>query len=185
VSTRTVVHLGVLVAISIILTRMFSVMVPIAGVMGIRLSFGEIPLMLAGIMFGPLAGAAAGVVADLTGVGIFGGPYFPGFTLSFALVGFIPGLLLYKKVRDLTFWQLVIAVLVTDIIVSLILNTLWLSIMFDKAVTVLLPPRLLARAILIPAYSMLLWIIVRRYRVLEASTTPNREASHAGSGDTG
>jgi len=76
-------------------------------------------------------------------------------------------------------------VLVTDIIVSLILNTLWLSIMFDKAVTVLLPPRLLARAILIPAYSILLWPILRRYRVLEGSTTLNREVGHAGSGDTG
>lgn len=164
--TRTLVQVALLTAISIVLTRFFAVMVPIAGVLAIRLSFGEIPLILTGLLHGPWAGAVAGVMADLLGYSLFsaGGPFFPGFTLSAALTGLLPGVLLNprQRRRPLTLRSLALAIIVTDVIVSLGLNTLWLSLMYKKAITVLLPARLLARAILVPIYIGIIYTLLRR-----------------------
>lgn len=66
-SARTAANLGLLTAVSIVLTRFFGVMLPIAGANALRLSFGEAPVMLAGVLFGPASGALAGVAADLVG----------------------------------------------------------------------------------------------------------------------
>ena len=66
-SARTAANMGLLTAVSIVLTRVFGVMVPIAGVGALRLSFGEIPIMLTGVLFGPLPGALTGIAADVVG----------------------------------------------------------------------------------------------------------------------
>lgn len=164
-STRTLVQVALLTAVSIVLTRFFAVMVPIAGVLAIRLSFGEIPLILTGLLHGPWAGAVAGVMADLLGYSLFsaGGPFFPGFTLSAALTGLLPGVLLNpRQRRPLSLRSLALAIIVTDVIVSLGLNTLWLSLMYKKAIAVLLPARLLARAILVPIYIGIIYTLLRR-----------------------
>ncbi|MGO1369320.1 MAG: folate family ECF transporter S component [Senegalia sp. (in: firmicutes)] len=93
IRTKSLVAASLLTAISIILTRVFSVIIPIAGGQGLRIGFGGVPIMISGILFGPLVGALTGTTADLIGVLINPmGPYFPGFTLSAALSGFIPGL---------------------------------------------------------------------------------------------
>lgn len=84
---------ALLVAISVILTRFFSVVVPIAGLPSLRVGFGVIPIMISGIFFGPSLGFLTGVVADLIGVLVHPvGPYFPGFTLSSGLFGLLTGL---------------------------------------------------------------------------------------------
>src|SRR5690554_5360165 len=95
-SARHAANLGLLTAVSIVLTRVFGVVLPIAGAGALRLSFGEIPIILAGMLFGPGAGALTGLAADLIGylINSHGGAFFPGFTLSAVLTGLIPGLLL-------------------------------------------------------------------------------------------
>lgn len=167
IKTKTLVSMALLVALSVIFTRLFSVMVPVGGAMALRLSFGEIPIALAGILFGPWAGAIVGVLADLTGFALFPiGTYFPGFTLSSALVGAIPGWLIYSRRKELTMKNIAIAMIITSMIVSVGLNTLWLSILYDKAFLVLLPSRLIARIILIPIYSFVLYTILNRYHAV-------------------
>ena len=80
---RTVVKAGSLVAISIVMTRFVSIMVPIGGAQGLRISFGEVPIILAGYMFGPVVGGITGIAADILGMLINPqGPYYPGFTIS-------------------------------------------------------------------------------------------------------
>ncbi|MFP4200841.1 MAG: folate family ECF transporter S component, partial [Clostridia bacterium] len=88
-TTRAMVTVALLIAISVILTRVFGIMLPVGGVMSLRISFGEIPIYLSGILFGPFAGAAAGAIADLIGVMVAGMDFFPGFTVSAAVAGFI------------------------------------------------------------------------------------------------
>jgi len=163
---RTAANLGLLTAVSIVLTRIFGVMVPISGVGALRLSFGEIPLMLAGVLFGPEAGALTGVAADLIGymINSHGGPYFPGFTVSSALVGFIPGMLLFKKRKDLTAVQVAAVVLITDLITGVLMNTLWVSIMYGQGFFVLLPLRLLARLVTLPLYTVVVFWANRAYQ---------------------
>jgi ECF transporter S component (folate family) len=167
---RTIVKAGFLVAISIVMTRFAFVMLPIAGVSALRISFGEMPLMLSGFLFGPLVGGLTGIAADLLGVLINPqGPYYPGFTISSMMWGILPGIITYileKKVpisKMFSFKFVLVSVAISSIIVTL-LNTVWLSDLFGTAIIILLPPRLLSAAISIPILSILLTAILKYAR---------------------
>lgn len=147
-STRSIVLSGVFIATSIVLTRFFAFML-----MGgtIRLSIGAVPIVMAGAMLGPVYGGLVGIVADVVGVMLFPqGTPFPGFTLSSMLQGVIPGLLVYKTFLDanaprkrLT-TMIVLSTVCSVLIVSFGLNTLWLSMLMNKAFMALLPTRLIS-----------------------------------------
>mgnify|MGYP000865788355 FL=1 len=165
-STRKIANLGVLTAVSIVLTRVFGFIVPVAGVGALRISFGEIPLILAGILFGPWAGAVTGIAADLIGYAInsHGGAFFPGFALSAALTGLLPGLLLHSYRENLRWWQVGVTVLLTDLVTGVVLNTLWLTILYGQGFFVILPARLLARLVTLPIYTLAAFLINRAYQ---------------------
>ena len=165
-STRKIANLGVLTAVSIVLTRVFGFIVPVAGVGALRISFGEIPLILAGILFGPWAGAVTGIAADLIGYAInsHGGAFFPGFALSAALTGLLPGLLLHSYRENLHWWQVGVTVLLTDLVTGVVLNTLWLTILYGQGFFVILPARLLARLVTLPIYTLAVFLINRAYQ---------------------
>ncbi len=95
ISTRSLATVSLLCAISIILARVFGLVVPIAGFPALKLNFAFLPLIMAGVLYGPSAGTLCGLVSDILGYMINpqGGAFFPGFTLSTALCGTIPGLL--------------------------------------------------------------------------------------------
>lgn len=99
ITTRKMVMASFLTALSILFTRFLYIMLPIAGSQTLRLSFGETPIMISGMLFGPLLGGLTGIAADLIGVIINPqGAYFPGFTLSSVLWGVIPGFIgMYLK----------------------------------------------------------------------------------------
>lgn len=163
-STRTVTNLSLLTAVSIVLTRLFAVAVPIGGHTVLRLSFGEIPIMLAGVLFGPLAGAVTGAAADLIGylINPFGGPFFPGFTVTAALTGLVAGVMLSKETRY-TWQKMGLMVAVNDLLNSVVLNTIWLVILYGLDVRVILPTRIAARLLTIPIYTVVLVLIARAY----------------------
>ncbi|MDY0234597.1 MAG: folate family ECF transporter S component [Gudongella sp.] len=173
IDIRTMVKAGFLVAISIVMTRFVYIMLPLAGIQALRISFGDVPLMLSGILFGPLVGGLTGLAADLIGFLINPmGPYYPGFTLSSILWGVLPGLIFIvlrgKKSfeKSLSFRNIVIAVAITAILVSLILNTYWLSILYGKGFLILLPPRFVATLISIPIHSMVIRALVKYLKFL-------------------
>lgn len=157
--TRTIVFMGLLAAMSIILTRLFGFMI----VPTIRVSFGDVPIILSGILFGPLAGAVTGITADLVGVMLRSqGGFFIGFTLSAALTGLIPGLF-FRNNRDGKYplSKIILSSITVNIVVSLVLNTLWLVIMYNKGLFVILPGRLLARLVIVPLEIFFLATILR------------------------
>ncbi|MFA5576003.1 MAG: folate family ECF transporter S component [Tissierellaceae bacterium] len=172
ISTGTLTQAGFLTAISIVLTRFVSVMVPLAGGLpALRLGFGEIPIMMAGLLFGPVVGGISGMIADLIGAFTFPqGPYFPGFTLSSILWGVLPGiysLYLAKKSDSgniFTFKRVLFIAIAVTIPVSLILNTYWLSIMMGKGFLVLLPGRLLSDIVKVPLESYFIAILIKHLR---------------------
>jgi len=238
ITTRKLVMASFLTALSIVFTRFLYFMIPLGGLPAIRLSFGESPLMLSGILFGPLVGGLSGLAADLIGVVVNPqGAYFPGFTLSSILWGAIPGLIsnffkknkiekdysivnsiiifllvlgmigvffeekllsinegklyLYEEPVSLlisiifiivfgaliflpiflrgkesgnkffSFDKVVFMVSISYIIISLGLNTYWLSIIFKKGFLVLFPGRLLSSLACIPIHSMLISTLLR------------------------
>ncbi len=160
--TKKIAFAGMFIALSIIFTRFLSHTLLISGVPSLRLSFGDLPLILSGIVLGPAYGAFTGALADLVGFPFNPqGTYFPGFTLSAALSGFLPGLMGIVFKRKWNWLSLTIVISITMTITSLILNTLWLNIMMGKAFAVLLPPRIITALILIPIYVIVIKLFLK------------------------
>jgi len=158
---RKIAYTSLLTAISIILTRFFAANINVLGVLALRLSFGEVPIILSGILLGPLYGAACGALADIIGYAIspVGGPFFPGFTLTAALIGVVSGLLARYRHNGWK-WSSITMLVVATSIISLLLNTLWLSILHGKAYMALLPTRVIGRIFLIPAYIIIIKMVL-------------------------
>lgn len=153
--TQTYVFLGLLIALEIILTRFLSIQTPF-----LRIGFGFLPIALVGIMYGPWVAGGAAVVADLLGMLIFPkGAFFPGFTASAFIGGAIYGLLLYKKPKSML--RIGIAVLLITVLVDLGLNSVWLSILYHKAVIALIVPRIVKSTIMLPIQTAVIYIVWR------------------------
>ena len=167
--TRVMVKAAFLTAISIVLTRFLAVFVPLAGGLpAIRLSFGEVPIMMGGLLFGTVVGGITGLAADLVGVLINPqGAFHPGFTLSSILWGAIPGLLsiLYKRNKSYdkiySLRNIAITVFISYVLISLGLNTLWLSSMFGKGFMILLPCRIISAIVNIPLQSIIIVTLMK------------------------
>ncbi|MCK4260284.1 MAG: folate family ECF transporter S component [Halanaerobiales bacterium] len=159
--TRTLIFMGLLISMSIILTRFFGFMIGPT----IRISFGNVPIILAGILFGPLAGAITGIGADLIGIMLRSqGGFFIGFTISAGLTGLIPGIIFIGRKNTKTKHSLIkiaISVILVNIVVSLTLNTIWLIIMYSKGFWAIFPARVLARLIIAPLEIFFITILLR------------------------
>ena len=81
---------GLLAAMSLILGKFLQIPTPFAEF--VRISFENLPVILAGLVLGPLAGAMTGAVADLVGCLAYGYSINPLITLGAALAGLVAGL---------------------------------------------------------------------------------------------
>lgn len=92
---RIMIPVSLLSLISLILVNL-SFMVPLFGFPSLRFGFSQLPILLAGALFGPWWGALAGILEDLLELasGTIITPFF-GFTLNKALLGFIPGVVFW------------------------------------------------------------------------------------------
>lgn len=163
ISTKNILLLALFAAISIILTRFLSFYLPIVAVNTVRISLGNIPIVLAGLLLGPIAGAATGIVADVVGTTMFSAfGYFPGFTLSAAIVGFLPGVLKLAFKNLDKYSNILIIVFITELITSMGLNTLWVSMLTDVNYFVLLIPRAGITLIMMLLYSWIIYILLKR-----------------------
>ncbi len=96
---------GMLVAIGVFLAEFLVIALPPTASPVIKFSIGYLPIILAGVFFGPAYGLAAGVVQDVLGFFLFGFPlhgytFQPGYTLNAALYGVIPALLIRTVFRN-------------------------------------------------------------------------------------
>ncbi len=135
---------ALLIALNLVLERI----VPSYKLWNQDISFGFVAIAFAAAFLGtPYAVAVAGM-GDLIGSLVFPfGAYFPGFTLTNCIYGLILGEFLYKNATPV---KVIICVALNKILCSLILNTLWISIMYRGGVDaffVVLVPRLIGTAI--------------------------------------
>jgi ECF transporter S component (folate family) len=166
ISSRIITNIGLLIALSIILTRIASIRIAIGGIEGVRIGFGGLPIILGGLMFGPLAGGIVGGVSDILGYIVNPiGAYMPHFTLSSALTGIIPVLFLHISRKDsLNILNLILAIAIGQIITTAIMVPYFLHILFGIPWKVLIIPRLVSVPINILIYSLLIRIILTRYQ---------------------
>ena len=133
--TKQLCALALLIAVGVVLGRL----VPVLSVWNTKIEFSFVAVMLAACIAGPIGGMVTGALIDFIGAILLPtGPYFPGFTATAALTGLVFGLLLYKKCN---LGRIVIAVLSTQLVCGFLLNTLFISILYTKAFTVLLATR--------------------------------------------
>lgn len=137
---NNLVKAAMLTALSIILSRIFGIQLT----QDIKISFGTLPLMLSGILFGPLLGALSGLAADLIGIMInLGGAYHPGFTLGAVLTGMVPGIMFkYGKRKDISNKVLILLVIIFVYGINHgLLTPLWLTQLYGTPYKVLLAGR--------------------------------------------
>ncbi len=150
-STAEITKIGLLVAISVVLSRFLSFKMVFMGIEGVRIGFGSFPIVFAGIVMGPFAGIVTGVLSDLIGYMVSPlGPYMPHFTFNAALTGFIPALILhnsYIKKRDLSLPYLLIGIGIEEFITVVILLPYFLTSLFGIPAQKIIPAYI-ARAIL-------------------------------------
>ena len=101
-STSTLVTLGLLTALSIILERFLGIM----PTPNIRIAFGHLPIILAGLLFGPVAGAVVALLADFLGTTLFSTfPWFAPMALTPIIMGVVPpiiGRFMRKRTKTLS-----------------------------------------------------------------------------------
>lgn len=165
IKTRDLVIAGLFIAISVLLTRVFSANLMIAGVNSARLSIGFVPIMLAGILLGPGLGMCVGALADVLGFLLFpSGMYFPLLTLTSAVVGALPWAV-YRLTAKFKEWlRVLLAVGVTQVACSMFMQTLWLSIMFGKSYELLFYPRAVIALVTIPIYFLIIQSVIAALR---------------------
>lgn len=152
--TKKIVYAALFIAMGVIISRFFSIQLPI-----LRIGFGFVPTMLAGLFFGPILGGIITAAIDVVGATLFPvGSFFIGFTISAFLCGIIYGIFFYKK--EITYKNVIMSVVLKIILVDICLNTLWLSMMTGKAFMVLLPVRLIKNIIFIPIETIVFMTIV-------------------------
>ncbi|MGX6978820.1 folate family ECF transporter S component [Vagococcus elongatus] len=153
---REIVLMGVLIALEIVISRFISVQTEF-----FKISFGFIPVVIMGIIFGPfLAGIGAGL-ANLFGFFIHPvGQFFPGFTLTAALMGIIYGVFFYGKKIS---WQRMVIASVIASVVETGLNTLWLYLTLgSKTVLFYLPTRLITAIVMIGVKILVIRLITEK-----------------------
>ena len=138
---RALAVLGVLLALEIVLARFLSI-----SAWNIRVGFSFVPIVLAAMLYGPIPAATVAALGDFLGALLFPiGPYFPGFTLTAFLTGLTFGLFLYKK-RGLA--RTAAAVLIVQFLLGLLMNTFWISALYQSPFVPLLATRVIQAAFL-------------------------------------
>jgi len=148
----------VLASIFIALAIIFSKLVGFQMGNYLRIGLGDLPILLAGILLGPFWGAAVGAVSDVLGfiIAPLGDFFIPGITLSAALWGFIPGIIVRVLFKKKNFLSILIACLACGILVDIISTPYWLSLAYGSLTYFTMLPVQAANAALMVAVNTFL-----------------------------
>lgn len=159
--TKKIILSAFMLALSLVLSRFLAINTPL-----LAISFNFVPILLSAIWLGPKYSTCIYGLSDLIGAFLFPfGEYFVGFTISRILAGFIYGVILHQKEKEFSKKELIIRLIIASTIVTLLvnvlLNTLWLSIMYEKAFMVLIGTRIIKDMIMLPIQVVTIFAIVQ------------------------
>ena len=118
-----IIFTSILIALNIVLERFLAY-----SVWNQSISFSFVPVAFAAAFFGAPYAVAVGALGDILGAILFPiGPYFPGFTFTNTLTALCTALFIYKNA---TILKISISVIINKIIGSLVLNTIWISLLY-------------------------------------------------------
>lgn len=153
-SVRSLVTAGLLITLKLILD-LFTIQITPA----LHLSFEFLASATMSMLFGPVVGAMCGGLSDIVNYIINPkGVFFPGFMISSIVLGLIYGLSFYKK--NITITRCIIAEVAVILIVNILLNTYWLSLLYGKSFNILLPVRIVKNLAMIPINVTFMYFIL-------------------------
>ncbi|OQB23980.1 MAG: Folate transporter FolT [Firmicutes bacterium ADurb.Bin182] len=155
---------AMLVALGVILGGALSIPGFAMGGYSFKIGFGVLPVILSGVLYGPIWGGMVGGLTDLIQALVFPkGPYMPWFTIVGVLFGAIPGMF-FVKGQSPTWKRLALAVATGQIICSVILNTAVLVLLVGGFGWEIMIPRIINQIVMIPLYTVLVYYISRFLR---------------------
>lgn len=171
-STKQIAVLGVLMGLKIAMSRLSIMIGP-----NNRLSFGFIISAIIALLFGPWVAGFAGVGTDLLTSFLFGtqGPFFIGFTITAFVGSFIYGLFLHRE--KIKWYHVLLAVVLNGVLTNLVLNTLWVNLLFKTPIKALLVTRIPQILIMTPIRFGLIYLTLKNkqlQKIFSRYTTTNK-----------
>ena len=162
--------LAMLIALEVVLSRLVA---PINTQFS-KISFAFVPVVIGAYLYGIKGGIAVAGVADVIGAILFpSGEFFPGFTLTAILQGLIFGIFLSKKSDGKLnlFTRTLIPVLLSQIFLSLLLNTFWLSYMYHSSFSALIVTRVVQTVVMTAVQAVVSPIFVKAFSKIRSIKT--------------
>ena len=153
--TKMLVTAGILIAMQIILSRFLSI-----NAWNLKIGFAFVAVFVAAYFYGPVFSTTVAVVSDILGALLFpSGAFFPGFTVTALLEGLLFGFLLHKKQ---TMPRIIAAVLIHQLVLGLVVNTYWLSILYGTTFMAVAATRVVQCAIMIPVELVTISLLMKK-----------------------
>ena len=159
-SLTLIVILSLMSALSIVLGKYLAVNIGTV----LRLSLENLPIIFSGIAFGPLCGAAVGLVSDLVGCLLVGYEINPIVTLGAVAIGLSSGIVawIFSRTGYSRLWLTVaLAELSAHLLGSVIIKTAGLSAYYDMPFIILVLWRLLNYVIIAIPEGALVYLLLK------------------------
>lgn len=150
--SKKIILSAFLLALLIVLSRFASIQTQL-----LVISTSFIPIMMSAIWLGFKYSTVIAGLGDLIGALLFPfGSYFPGFTISAAISGFIYGIFLYEnpEKEPQKEWKFILKLIVSSVlvlgVVNIFITSIWLHILYEKAYFAIITTRVLAQVIMLP-----------------------------------
>ena len=154
---------AMLAALSVIFARLI---VPMPNAFT-RFSIEAIPIVVAGLLFGPIAGGSVGFIADLVGCLFSGYGYNPLFCVPPILYGVLAGLLRFLLYRKTDLWRIILIYLPPVVFGSILYQSCTLAWVynskgtFSASLSYFLTTRSIQFAVTLVIDAVLTWLLFR------------------------
>ena len=153
---RVLVGVSLFCALNVIL-NMFSIQLKTM----LMISFGSIAVAASCYFYGPYPNMIAAFVLDTINYMLRPvGPYQPWFMISAVVIAVLYSLFFYKQ-EKIGIIRCALARLSVILIVNLVLNSLWLSMMYGNAFWVLVSERILKNVLMFPIEAFVLYLTMK------------------------
>jgi ECF transporter S component (folate family) len=159
---HSVTGTAVLMALDLVLSMFVSIQIT----QTLKLGLAFLAVSLMGMLYGPvMAGIGAGTADVLSAVIRPTGPFFPGFILTAVLGGIFYGCFLYEE--KVSIKRLVVCKLMINVLLNILLNSLWLKLLYGKAFFAMLPMRAFKNLALLPVEILLMYLLLPRLKKIK------------------
>ena len=156
-SIRIMACASIFIALSIV----FGKYVPLLNIDVLRFSLENLPILMAGIVFGPIVGGVVGGVADLIGCVLVGYTINPVVTIGSIAIGALSGVCSHFLIKRFSLLQVALSVGVAHLIGSVVIKSIGLAAFYSWPLYQLMLIRLANYAILAVCETTIIYILLK------------------------